>query len=219
MAQFSRGITFQDGTTGHTASELHQLIDSAHILPGFITDQAVVTPQGGDKFIFAQASNGTLKSVSHTGLVNSFPRDAAASAYSLRRLGTGALMACAGNDARLRNPGSGFRIGQNAAADRAAEPEDFLDPDLVIPPVSLSGQTVIDWDAGNLFVDDLSGNKTYTFSHLREGRSIVLIIKINGHVATMPAAIGSTNLGTGTTFEYHVFTRTSLGTIGFVVKI
>src|SRR5882724_6781853 len=158
MAQFSKGITFLDGTSGHTSSELHQLIENAHILPAFITDQVAVTPTGGDQFIFVQSSSGTLKSVTHSNLVSSFPQDAAANVYSLRRLGVGALMACAGNDIRLRNAITGIRVGAGTAVDRVATPTDLLDTDLIIPPKDLSGLTVINWDLANLFYNDVTLN-------------------------------------------------------------
>lgn len=216
MSQFSRGITFLDGTSGHTASEIHQLVDNATALPGLIIEQSLANPIDADLFLFVQSSTNTLKKIGKQGLVDSFPRDAAAGVYSLRRLGTGSLMACAGNDSRLRNPVRGIRVGQGPGVDREGTAID-----IVFPSIDLHNPntTVIDWTKGNVFFDHLTGDKTYTFSGAKDGQSIDLIVTLNGHTVTISAPIGATTLGTGTTIQHWKLTKSGAGTTGLLIRI
>lgn len=207
MAQFSRGITFIDGTSGHTVSEIHALIDNAHILPAFITDQPVATPVTADKFIFQQATTNTLKSISFQGFKDAFPKDAAATVYSLRRLGTAAGMAAAGNDTRLRNPVSGFRFGQGAGTDRAATAADFRFLK------NLGTGTVINWAEGRVFYATLTGNRTYTVTGGGLGRQIEVDIKLNGFTVTINGVTNLATVGSGTAWARYYLTIPAPGTI------
>jgi hypothetical protein len=47
-------------------------------------------------------------------------------------------------------------------------------------PTDLSSSTVIDWDENSIFFNTISANKTYTFSNMVEGQTIVFIVKNTG---------------------------------------
>lgn len=47
-------------------------------------------------------------------------------------------------------------------------------------PVDLSTETNIDWGLNSLFYNNISSNKTYTFSNMIEGQTITLKIKNTG---------------------------------------
>jgi len=212
MAQFARGITFLEGSTGHTAAEIHALIDNAHILPGFITDQPQATPVTSDRFGYVQSATNTLKSVTHGNLIASFPKDAAAGIYSLRRLGTAATMAAAGNDSRLRNSVSGFRFGQGAGVDRAVIAGDFKFLN------NLGAGTNIDWNLGNVHYATIAVNRTFTMTNGFAGRQITIIVKLNGHTATVNGVADLVTVGSGTNWARYYLTVPVVGTIvGFRV--
>lgn len=212
--QFSRGITFLDGTSGHVAAELHALIDSAHILPAAITDQPAANPTTGDRYIFVQASTNTLKSVTHTNLIANFPHDGPAAVFSLRRLGVGANQACSGADVRLRNPITGLRWGQAAAVDRVAVPQD------VTFDAKQLTTTIIDFTKAEIFYDSLTADKTYTWTGGHTGRRIIVQIKLNGHVPTMPTSflVGTVPvLGSGTAYKTYYYAQTAQGITGYCI--
>jgi hypothetical protein len=110
----------------------------------------------------------------------------------------------------------GIRKANGTVPDTAAKASD-----LTLVPVNLTGatKTVVDWSAGSVFYDNMVGNKTYTFNNLTAGESIQLQIKLNGHVPTLPAAIGTVVVGVGTTFLHVYLTNTALGITGLQVKI
>jgi hypothetical protein len=216
MADLQKGHTFTEGSSGNTAADLNALVDSGTILPAFITGKsAVVTLEDVDLALVYDNSAAAMRKVTFANIVGSFPADAAAGTAALRTLGTTSVKAAAGNDTRFPASVTGIRLGAGAgSADTAADVDDFT-----FAPVDLSGVTVIDWSAGDVFTDDLSGNKTYTFSNQAEGRSIQIIIKRNGHTPTLPVAIGSVLVGAGTTFSHSFLTYTSLGTTGLQIAI
>jgi hypothetical protein len=218
MADIQRGHTFTDGSSGNVSADLHELVDDATILPEFITGKgAVITLEDTDLFVVYDNSATALKKQTFANLKASFPKDDTADTYSLRRLGTTSQKAAAGNDTRFPASVTGIRVGAGAGSnDIAATGKDFRHP------VDLSGEdddTVIDWDIGNVFYDELSANRTFTFANKRIGRSIQIVIKLNGHTPTWPVDIGTVVVGTGTTFLHLFLTYTAEGTTGLQIAI
>lgn len=211
MSDIQRGITFT--TSIPDAASAHQLVDNAVILPAFITTKATAPPSSADSFIFSK--NGALRRCTLDTLINAFPRGAAANVFSLRKLGTQATMAAAGNDPRFPAQFTGLRKANNHGPDTAAVPKDTA-----FPSKSLDGaHTIVDWDQADVFHDDLATPKTYTFTNVRDGRTIQFIIKLNGRAVTLPAAIGTVVIGTGTTFLHLILTKSVLGITGLQIKI
>lgn len=97
MADIQRGITFTNSIPD--AASAHQLVDSATILPAFITGKTISTPATGDSFVFSK--NGALLRCTLAGLIGAFPTGGAANIAALRKLGTAADTAAAGNDPRF----------------------------------------------------------------------------------------------------------------------
>jgi hypothetical protein len=215
-AQLSKGHTFHDGDTGVAAATLNSIVDSATILPGAITEQANAAPTVDDSFLFVDVTSGGLKRCTFQQAINLVPANSPASTAALRKLGVGANMAAPGNDSRFPARFRGIRVANGPAPDTAA-----VVGDLTLPNVNLTGaaHTVVDWSRGSVFYDSLSANKTYTFEAALNGQSIQLIIKKNGHTPTLPAAIGTVVVGTGTTFLHVFLTNTPLGTTGLQIAI
>lgn len=216
MADIERGFTFTDGGSG-TASELHQLVDSATILPAFIGSKSTAAPASGDKFVFYKTDTQTLRAVTLANLIAAFPQGGAAGNFALRKLGTAAGMAAPGNDARFPARVTGVRLGNNNQPDTAAATQD-----LCFAAVNLNGATQIDWSAGDLFYDTLTGNKTYTFAHVPStlGQVITVALKLNGHTVTWPSLLGTPPaINASATVHYFTFIRTPLGTSGTVIAL
>lgn len=209
-SQLSKGTTFSNGNT-YEDTDFNNLVDSATILPGAISEQTQAAPVDADLFLYRQNASSLLKSCSLTQIINGFPANAAAATASLRSLGTTSTKAAAGNDTRFPQFQNGVRMGNgDGSADTIATPNDvaFGVTDLTGAP------TEIDWAVGNVFIDDMTHSKTYTWANRHAGRTIVIIFKLNGHTATLPAGTAVASVGTGTTFWYVQITYTSLGTIG-----
>ena len=80
--------------------------------------------------------------------------------------------------------------------------------DTDIHPVDLGSGTIIDWSAGDTFHASLSGDRTYTFSNVTLGKSITVLILLNGHTVTMPTGTGTTpTVGSGTLMKTFYFTN------------
>lgn len=214
-SQISRGYTFTDGTTGNS-SNLHALVDSGTILPGLIGEQANAAPADGDSFLIRQAANTALKKCTLLQIRATIPSGTDATTASLRKLGTAATMAAPGNDVRFPANITGVRKGNNGAPDTVAKP---VDTSYATKVLTGATNTVIDWDLANVFYDDMVSNKTYTFINVRDGRSIQIILKKNGRVATLPATIGTVVVGSGTTFLHVFLTKTAGGTTGLQIAI
>lgn len=43
--------------------------------------------------------------------------------------------------------------------------------------IDLAAGTNIDWSQGNSFYNNISANKTYTFSNVRNGNTVILLVK------------------------------------------
>ncbi len=216
MADLQKGHTFTEGSSGNTAADLNALVDSGTILPAFITGKsAVATLEDVDLALVYDNSAAAMRKVTFANIVGSFPADAAAGTAALRTLGTTSVKAAAGNDTRFPASVTGIRLGAGVGStDTAAEPKD-----LSFDTVDMDGETEIDWDAADVFHDDLAHDKTYTFANTRTGRSIQFIVKLNGHTPTLPVAIGTVAVGSGTTFLHLYITSTELGLTGMQVRI
>lgn len=213
-AQLSKGYTFTDGQSGYVSANLHALINSGTLLPGAITEQANLIPVVDS--VFLHASFGALKNCTLQQILNTIPTSQPSNIASLRLLGTSATSACAGNDVRLPSRVTGLRRGNGANPDTAALPKDVS-----FAGVNVAALTQIDWDTADQFYADLTGDTTYTFANLRNGRDITIIIKLHGHAVTMPAVqLGSlTSIGSGTIGKIFKFSQSGLGLSGFVVNI
>ncbi len=211
--QLDKGFTFTDGGTGYTAANLHALIKGGTILPGAILEQLSAPPTTDSTFLYEH--NG-LRRCSLQQIIANVPANGAANVASLRRLGTAATMAAPGNDSRFPARFQGIRKANGPAADTIAVPKDTL-----FTPVNLqgAGHTQVDWDAADVFYDHLGANKTYTFANIRSGRTVQLIVQLNGHVATLPVAIGTVVVGNGTTLLHGIFTSSGLGITGLQIFI
>lgn len=216
MSELQKGFTFQDGTTG-TAAQLHQLIDGAIILPGFIGDKAVTAPVGGDRFVFYQSNTQSLRAATLDGIKAAFPHGGAAGAYALRKLGSGAGEAAPGNDARFPARLRGVRLGNGPQPDTVAGAQD-----LCFPAVNLHGTPQIDWLASDLFYESLTANKTFTFANvpINKAQMITVALKLNGFTVTWPSLLGAApEINASATVHYFTFIRTPLGTSGTVVAL
>lgn len=216
-SQLSRGQTFSDGGTG-SASQFHALVDQGRILPGAISEQIAAVPGGGDSFLFHQSQSGNLKKCTLNQLITAFPRGGGANVFALRRLGTGAETAAAGNDGRFPARLNGLRKANQASPDTVATAQD-----LTFAAVNLTGNhTQIDWAAGDLFYDTLTANKTYTFAHVptTKAQVITVAIKLQGHTVTWPTLLGTIPvIDASATIHYFTFIRTPLGTSATVVAL
>lgn len=216
MAKLSRGHTFTDGSTA-VAADLNTLVDSAAILPGAITEQAGATPANADSFLIYSASASDLRKCTLADVVAAFPNDAIAATKSLRSLGTTSTQAAAGNDTRFPADVTGIRKSAGGgSSDIAAVPKDFA-----FPPVNLAAGLSIDWDAGDIFYDTLTGSVSYayTFANVRAGRVIQVILKTLGYTGTItwPTLLGTAPIQTnGSTVHTFTFVNSALGTIGIV---
>ncbi len=174
MAKLSRGSTFTTGVSG-TAADLNNLVDAATILPGAITEQGAVLPDVSDSVLIYDASGSSLAKAQINDIINIIPSGAAAGTPSLRALGTTSTTAVAGNDNRLPAVVTGIRKGAgNGNADTAAGPKDFS-----TAGVNLAGGLAINWDLSDMFYDiTLTGSATrnYTFSNVRSGRVITVVL-------------------------------------------
>lgn len=207
--EIQRGVTFT--TSIPDAPTLHAFLESAIILPAFISDKTIATPGTGDSFVFLK--NGVLKQCTLSGLISGIPSGAPPHIYSLRRLGRLASEAAAGNDPRFPAVLVGIRKANQNAPDTVATAGD-----LAIASQSLVGITAIDWRAFNVFSDSLTANKTYTFINPGTGRRITVVVKLNGFTPTFPALAGTLPvIGTGTTYQTFFFTQTALGVTGYAV--
>lgn len=215
MADLQRGHTFVNPSSGNTAADLHELVDSATILPAFITAKSgVATLEDVDVFLTYDSSASALKKVTFANLYGSIPTDQAAGTASLRTLGTTSVKAAAGNDTRFPASVTGFRVGAGTgSADVAATGKDFRHP------VDIDGDTEIDWDAGNVFYDSLSANRTFTFANQRLGRQIEIILTLNGHTPTFPVGLATVVVGSGTTVLHVILTYSGVGTTGLQIAI
>lgn len=213
MSDILRGVTFTTGIPD--AATLHNLVDSATILPAFISGKALAVPSSGDSFVFVTAG-GALRRATLDKLIQGFPRGGAGGVFALRKLGNQAGMAAAGDDSRFpaRLTAGSIRKANGTSPDTAAEPQDFR-----FPSFSMVGKTIIDWDESDVFTDTLSTNKTYTFSNVRDGRTIQFVVNLNAHTVTMPGAIGVVEVGTGTTIKHYILTKSAVGTTGLCIKI
>lgn len=200
MAKLSKGTDFSVAGT-YSGTDLNNLVDAATVLPGFITDWTAVTPVSADSFLFYSAGGATLAKCTLSDILGSITSDAAAGTPSLRSLGTGATQAAAGNDSRFPANVTGIRLGAGGAAnDTAAGAKD-----LNFSSVNLSHGTAVNWDLGDVFYDTgLTSNTTYTFSNVRDGRVIILMINQNAKTVTLPA--GWTLLGTANTAGWNMYT-------------
>lgn len=210
MSDIQRGVTFT--TNIPDAATAHRLVDDAVILPAFISGKTVATPVSGDAFVFLK--NGALRQCTLAGLIGAFPNGGAANVFALRKLGTTATSAAAGNDPRFPAQFDGIRQANGTSPDTVAAPKDFA-----FVSKNLNGTTVIDWDAADVFYDNMAGNKTYTFANVRDGRTISIIFKKNGHTPTLPGAIGTVVVGNGTTFLHVILSKSVLGTTGLQIQI
>lgn len=214
MAQIQRGFTFEDGGSGD-ASELHSLVDDAVILPGFVTDQANAAPAGTDSFVYYKSAAG-LRKCTLSQLVAAFPTDAAANVASLRKLGTSAGMAAAGNDARFPAQVTGLRKGNGTSADTAAQAND------VVFPKDLANGATVDFTTGGVFYASLNANRTYTLTNGRVGQTVVLLVKLNGHTTGISNAVLGGSLptvGSGTTAKEYHLTITPYGVSGYCINL
>lgn len=215
MPDLSRGTTFTTGIPD--AASLHNLVDAGTVLPAFILSKPTATPGDGDQFVFV--SGGAYKRCSLRTLVAAFPNGGSPSTFALRRLGTTAQAAAAGNDSRFPAtlPAGSIRVAQGTSADTAATPSD-----LTFPVYSLIGKTEIDWSKSNVFFDTLTANgKTYSFSHLANGRSIQVIINLAGHtIPTMPGLFATVGASTPAYLHYFLTYTSGLAAVsGLLVKI
>ena len=212
-SQLSRGFTFIDGSSGNTAGQLHSLVDSGTILPGSITEWSVATPAAGDRFVFYQGATGALKQATLGGILGNVSANGPDNVASLRKLGTAATMAAPGNDRRFPAQLTGIRAANGVLPDTVATAAD-----LQLAGKSLVGITAIDWSAFEVFSDNLTGNKTYTFSNTGNGRRAVVAIKLNAFTPTFPAIQGTLPvLGSGTNYKTYYFVQSPIGITGFCV--
>lgn len=139
---------------------------------------------------------------------------------SLRILGTTALAAAAGNDARFPATVTGLRLGNGVSPDTAAAPKD-----LAFTPTDLAGGLAINWNLSDVYTDTLSGssNKVYTFSNAAVGRSITVLLKNGtwtGTTITWPTLLGTAPIAmTGNTVNVYTFISTALGIVGVVKSL
>jgi hypothetical protein len=208
-AQILKGHTFHDGDTAVSAATLNSFVDSATILPGVITEQAATLPTFTDSFLFAGA-NG-LKQCTAENILGLIPINAGASTASLRELGILGNQAAAGNDTRFPAQITGLRKGNGVGADTAAVPKDTL-----FPPVVLTANQTIDWDAADVFTRDMAASETFPMINFRVGRTITIIFKLNGHAAVLTSSPSPriTTLGTGINYWYITLTTSALGIMG-----
>ena len=211
MSDIQRGITFT--TSIPDAASAHQLVDAAVILPAFISDKASAAPATGDTFVFNK--NGALRKCTLQQLISAFPNGGAANVFALRKLGTSAQTAAAGNDPRFPAQITGIRKANGTSPDTAATAKDFN-----LASKNLAGLTTIDWDVANVFRDSITANKTYNFANVRDGRTITLVIEHNNHITAFNAAIHLGNLAltlipSPAPYRIYVFTRAGTITMGW----
>jgi len=216
MADIERGHTFTDGSSGNDSADLHELVDAATILPAFFTSKTeILTIEDADVFAVYDNSAAAIRKINFENIVASLPTNEVAATASLRSLGTTSTKAAAGNDTRFPANVTGVRLGAGAASnDAAATP-----PDLSFDSYDLSGKTEIDWDLSDVFHENLSADKTYTFANTTPGRVIHLIVRRNGHAITLPVGIGSIVVGTGITLQHCIFTSSDIGITGLQIAI
>lgn len=206
--QILKGHTFRDGDTGVSAATLNSIVDSATLLPGAITEQAQVVPAVTDSFLYSKGTGG-LRKCTLQDILNAVPSNQPGNIASLRKLGTGATMAAAGNDSRFPSTFTGVRMANGTAPDTVAKPSD-----IVTAPKILAANEAIDWNAFNVFTRDMAGNESYTFQRVKLGQTITIIFKLHGHTPTLNDNPSVYTAGTGTTFKCYRLTNTALGTIG-----
>lgn len=211
MSDVQRGFTFTDGGTG-TAEDLHQLVDDATILPDFILGKSASTPDELSNFIYADSRTGQFLRITFKDLVASFPGGATGLAdpgvAALRTLGILGTQAAPGNDVRFPSTITGLRLGNGVARDTAARPKD-----LSFLSVNLNGGQEINWDAADLFYDNLTINPVYTFTGgtVRDGRVITVALKLNAHTITWPALFGAVpGINASATVHYFTFIKSGL---------
>lgn len=205
-SQLNKGFTFTDGQSGYLSANLHALINSGTILPGAITEQTSAVPTTDSNFLYEH--NG-LKRCTLQQILNTIPANSPSNIAALRQLGVGSNQAAPGNDSRFPAVIRGIRLANGPAADTVAAPKDTL-----FTPVTLTHNQDIDSDDANVFTRVLSGNETFNLLNRRPGRTITIIIQLNGHTATFAPTPALATVGTGTTFWYITLTYTSLGSIG-----
>lgn len=219
MAKLQKGVTFVDGTT-YAAADLNNLVDLAIILPGAITELSSFTADVADSILYYSSSQAALKKTTLQGVINLVPSGSIAATPALRALGTGATQAAAGNDVRFPSSITGLRKGNGASADTAAAAKD-----LSFAPVALAAGTAINWDSSDMFTDTLSGSGalTYTFSNVRSGRVITVILKKGtwtGTTINWPTLIGAVPVpDTSATVFIFTFANSALGTVGVCKSI
>jgi hypothetical protein len=149
----SKGHTFTDGDTVH-ASDLNTLVDSATILPTFLSNKATATPLTTDIFLFDQASTSTLKTVSLANLL-------------------GAGSAVVTTTTRTANT---FLGGPNSGA-AAAPTFRVLTPADTSDATNTAGGTTVDCSIARTFSRTLAGNTTYTLTNISDGETVTVAIK------------------------------------------
>jgi hypothetical protein len=218
MSDIQKGVTFHTGDEV-TNSSLNNLVDDAIILPGFISSKPVGSPAQGDKFVFFKSANQSLAAVTLNGLISAFPRGGAANAFALRKLGTQAGTAAAGDDSRFPADfiHGGIRKANHNQPDTVATPQD-----LCFAAKHLSGGSQIDWSLGELFYDSITANKTYTFANVptNVAQVITVALQLNGHTVTFPSLLGvAPQINASATVHYFTFIKTPLGVSGTVVAL
>lgn len=217
MAKLSKGTTFSDGSS-YNAASLNNLVDQASVLPGIITEFASSTPDVADSLLIYDTSASALAKCTITDLIAAFPNDPVAATKGLRSLGTGAQQAAPGNDTRFGATLSGSvgklrLIGTNGLAsnDTGAAPKD-----LAFASSNLSGGTAIDWDVADIFYDTLSGSagKTYTFSNVRDGRVITIMLNTAAFTGTItwPTTAGTAPVFAAGTLNIYTFMKSAVST-------
>jgi hypothetical protein len=213
-SQLSKGHTFHDGDTGQSAAVLNSIVDNATLLPGAITEQPFVTPTAGAAFLYE--SNG-LKKGTLQQIINLVPHDSPASTASLRKLGPAANQAAPGNDARFPHHQTGIRMGHGAGGTDTVA----LTKDIAFPSVNLHNTSIINFDLGNVFYQDLTADKTFTdYVHRNDGQEVTLMFRLNGHTVTLPSGAALATIGTGTTYWYVKLSyAVGFGMLGTITKI
>ena len=219
--QITPGLTFAAGTYGY--ADLNTFLTSATILPAVITDQAAVsgTLAGSDKVLGLQGSG--LVGATINALIAAFQalvgNPTSDSTIGMHSLGSAAHTAAAGNDVRLAatlgaSVGGLRAIGASGQAqnDFAAGPKNLIFPSVNIG-TNPSSPVAINWDSSDVFYGTFSDstNRTITFSNLRDGRVIVLLLNLTGYTGTItwPSLTGTPTVSAARmlyTFTHSFFT-------------
>jgi hypothetical protein len=214
VGDLSKGTTFASGTW--TAADLNNLVDNAVILPAAISGKAAAGVASADSFLFLQASSGNLKKCALSDIIAGFPSDAAAATAALRTLGTGATQAAAGNDGRFSSTLAGS-VGKLRKIGTAGLPGNDVAAgagDLAFASVNINGGTAIDWATADVFYDTLTGaaGKTYTFSNVADGRSIIVILDLTTYsgAITWPSLFGAVPAQTNGSKNMFTFVKSGI---------